>query len=191
LTQAARHALAQLERLALAWRRWHDQLGSRRETSRLAEVLHLAAILPALSAAFVARRLATPARDCPARGASFPLRELAAEGILAEITGRRSWRLFVPADLAYLRQLERFRGALAIGRQPASAMIMRERAEETAKAALPPITGRPRLVMTEPVEADWAALMADIDQATLKAAACLDRIRPARESAAAGKREET
>jgi len=161
IADQAGHELAALDRLDEAWRRWHGKVATlgARTNSRLPGLLHLVATLPAISPAYVVKAWArtTP---CTAAGASHLLRQLVALDIVTEATGRRTWRLYVPADLAHLRQFGRSVGASKGKIDPLDLM-----ADDRAPMTLDGMTTAPLepMVMPGPVEADWAAMMAAID----------------------------
>jgi hypothetical protein len=121
-------------------------------------LLHLVAGLPALSPAYVARTWSKAGGSCSTAGASYLLTQLVGLGIVAEATGRRTWRLYVPADLAHLRQFGR---PLRAGKGDARDLL----ADDRAPIVLDGITATPLapMAMPGPVEADWAAMMAAID----------------------------
>jgi hypothetical protein len=93
LERATATARQDLAGLALTLEEWRNRLGSRRRNSRLDQVLlDVAGMLVATPVA-IARR-----HDLSVRGAAAMLDELMELGILVEITGRRSWKIYVPAD---------------------------------------------------------------------------------------------
>jgi len=161
LADQATHELAALDRLDAAWRRWHAKVAAlgARSNSRLPALLHLVAALPAVSPAYVAQAW-KKTMPCTAAGASHLLRQLVALDIVAEATGRQTWRLYVPVDLAYLRQFGR---PLVAGKGKVDALDLL--ADDRAPMTLDGMTTTPLepMVMPGPVEADWAAMMAAID----------------------------
>jgi hypothetical protein len=163
-----------LDRLEASWAGWHDGLGALRSNARLPRLLQLVASLPGLSSVFVAERLTTPHRSCTVAGASFLLKSLVARGVLVEASRRRSWRLYVPADLALLRDIVRPPGPRKRKAAPDRQELL---ADERAPLSLDGIE-LTRLERARPFsdrDAEWAALIADIDRAALKARIVIER----------------
>ena len=94
LADAADGARRDLEALALTVVEWRRRLGRRRSHSRMDALIHEVASSLVVTPASVARR-----HELSLRGASVMLEELAELGIVVEITGRKSWKIFVPSDL--------------------------------------------------------------------------------------------
>jgi hypothetical protein len=82
-----RRDLAAFERTVADWRR---RLGRRRRNSRLEALVTALAATPVATPSAVARRF-----GLSLRGASVMLDELAGLGIVAEISGRKSWKTYV------------------------------------------------------------------------------------------------
>jgi len=70
------------------------RMGARRRTSRIDRLVDLLAAAPALGAAQVAGAL-----GMTTAGASLLLEQLAGLGIVQEVTGRRTWKLYMPQEL--------------------------------------------------------------------------------------------
>ena len=94
LADAADGARRDLGALALTVSEWRRRLGHRRRNSRMEILIQEVASTLVSTPASVSRRL-----GLSLRGASVMLEELAELGIVVEITGRKSWKTFVPSDL--------------------------------------------------------------------------------------------
>ena len=94
LAEAADGARRELGALALAVAEWRQRLGPRRRNSRMEVLIQEVASTLVSTPASISRRL-----GLSLRGASVMLEELAELGIVVEITGRKSWKTFVPSDL--------------------------------------------------------------------------------------------
>ena len=167
LADQAVNELAALDRLDAAWCRWHAKVAAAgtRSNSRLPALLHLVATMPAVSPAYVTQAWAKT-MPCTAAGASHLLRQLVALDIVAEATGRQTWRLYVPADLTHLRQFGRPLDAGKGKLDPRDLL-----ADDRAPMTLDGMTTMPLepMVMPGPVEEDWAAMMAAIDTVNARA----------------------
>jgi hypothetical protein len=95
LARAADEARQDLAGLALTIEAWRSRLGRRRRNSRLDRVLIDVTGMLVATPVTIARR-----HGLSVRGAAVMLNELAALGAVVEITSRRSWKIFVPADQA-------------------------------------------------------------------------------------------
>ena len=172
----AERELAALDRLEMSWRHWHIDIGALRGNSRLPQLLHLAASLPGLSSAYVARRLGTAERPCTVPGASFLLNELGRRGVLVEVSLRQSWRLYVPADLAHLQLLPR-RGRGTMHRpaaEPERADLLGDDRPAVSLEGMI-VTRIEHPAVSSAVEADWTELIADIERATQRAKGLIER----------------
>lgn len=94
LVDAADGARRELAALALAVADWRHRLGRRRRHSRMDVLIDAIAAMLVATPVSIARRL-----GLSLRGASVMLEELAELGVLVEVTGRKSWKAFVPSDL--------------------------------------------------------------------------------------------
>lgn len=94
LADAADDARRALGALALTVAEWRRRLGPRRRNSRMEVLIQEVASTIISTPASTSRRL-----GLSLRGASVMLEELAELGIVVEITGRKSWKTFVPSDL--------------------------------------------------------------------------------------------
>ena len=83
-----------LDTLSLNWTMWTRLLGKRRSTSRHLRVLAVVATMTAAAPAHVARLT-----GMTARGAAMLMEEMAALGILRELSDRESWKVFVCRDM--------------------------------------------------------------------------------------------
>ena len=84
----------ELDGLTLNWNRWTRLLGRRRSTSRHLQVLAAVVGMTATTPASVARLF-----GMTYRGAAFILEELAALGILREVSGRETWQVYTCVDV--------------------------------------------------------------------------------------------
>jgi hypothetical protein len=161
LRLAAVQGRQDLRALTESWRRLQRRIGRRRRHSRLAAVGSLALCVPVLTPAYVSRLF-----GMSVRGASLILGELADMRLISEVTMRRSWTAYVPADLEGPTDLG------TIARRPAT------RRDETAgpsktATAIPPIEdrplGQPSGALSLDEKADFSALMTDTDRALRRA----------------------
>jgi hypothetical protein len=173
LCTSAEAEFASLETLEGAWRRWHQSLPALRGNARLPQLLHLLAHSPGVSAVLAARYLSRLGRKCTVPGASFLLRALVERHIVVEVSGRRSWRFYVPSDLARLKGLNI---------DPARAGLKgRAGPAELFADSLPPVTLEDievtplRFPPPAVSEIDWGSLFAEIDAANQRVRVHLDR----------------
>ena len=83
-----------LDTLSLNWSMWTRLLGKRRSTSRHMRVLAVVAAMTAAAPAQVSRLT-----GMTTRGAAMLMEEMAALGILRELSDRESWKVFVCRDM--------------------------------------------------------------------------------------------
>lgn len=168
LEQQATQELRQLEALEAAWGSWHGSIADQRSNSRLPQLLHLVASFPALGAVFVAKRLSANTRPCTVPGASFMLDALVKRGILVEASGRRSWRRYVPADLAYLQGLSATKRLQPGQGAPAPTDVF---ADARPAVSIEGLEFRPLALRELPSVTDtgWEALLAEIDSVNRRA----------------------
>jgi len=144
------------------WMRWHGRLGVRRCSSRLPHLVALAAAMPVLCAAHVARVL-----GCSVRGASLMLSELAQLGIIVEASGRQSWKRYVTEEFSAVQAVVQRVGAT----RRMSTLAEAGGEEKGAMAPLRPLRPAVHLPPLEPP--DLSDLLADTDRAIRKASAFL------------------
>lgn len=154
LTDAADGARRDLGALALAVAEWRQRLGHRRRNSRMEVLIQEVASTLVTTPASISRRL-----GLSLRGASVMLEELADLGIVVEITGRKSWKTFVPSDLVI------------------STPRRSERQAETR-----------RIAVLNPSR-DLSPLLADADSAIERAQAAMARLKASRNASTAHDRE--
>lgn len=144
LADAADGARRELAALALAVAEWRQRLGPRRRHSRMDALVREVASMLVVTPTSAARRL-----GLSLRGASTMLEELAALGIVVEVTGRKSWKIFVPGDLVVAVPGER---------------VQRHKEQPAAPAARSPDL-EPLLVEAESAMSRVQAAMARLDPA--------------------------
>lgn len=168
LEQQAAQELRQLEALESAWVSWQGAIADQRSNSRLPQLLHLAASFPALGSAFVARRLSASARPCTVPGASFMLDALVKRGILVEASGRRSWRRYVPTDLAHLQGLAASKRLKPGQGAPAPTNVF---ADGRPKVSIEGLEFRPLALRELPrvTDTDWEGLLSEINSVNRRA----------------------
>ena len=168
LEQQATHELRQLEALEKAWASWQGAIADQRSNSRLPRLLHLVASFPALGSVFVAKRLSASSRSCTVPGASFMLDALVKRGILVEASGRRSWRRYVPADLAHLQGRSATKQLKPGQGMPAPADVF---ADARPDVSIDGLEFRPLALRELPSvsDTDWEALLAEIDSVNRRA----------------------
>ena len=150
LAAAADGARRDLGALALSVADWRRRLGRRRRHSRMDALIDEIGAMLVATPVSIARRL-----GLSLRGASVMLEELADLGVLVEVTGRKSWKIFVPSDLVVSLPDSRTRRREARSRPP---------------AAPPP---------------DLTPLVDDADAAIARAQAAMARLRSGRQPAPA------
>jgi hypothetical protein len=160
--------------LRLAWRGWRRAIGTRRRGSNFPRLLDLASALPMLTPKLVSEQLA-----CTIVGASKLLAELRRAKILAEVSGRGSWKCYVTRDLEGVRQFsraERLNARAALWPEPADD-VAELREQERELVLRRPL--QPGPLVTRPSEQDEAAvdlggLIADLNRKTAAVAKRLE-----------------
>ena len=158
VTIEATEGVQLLRAMTRAWADAHSMLAARgrlagrrrlRCDSALPRAVDLLAATPFLGPARLSRVL-----GCSVRGAALLMAELVTLGVAAEVTGRRTHRLYAMADLAAVR--DQTRGP----RRPLPPA--REMATDMAREMVP--LPEPRLPERVALEVDLEALVADLDR---------------------------
>lgn len=172
LAYEAGRGLAKALDLRLAWRSWRRALGRRRRGSNFERVLELATALPAITP-----RLAAEELGCTVAGAGKLLDELKRARILAEVSGRGSWKCYVTRDLEAVRQFNRREGLDAravLWPEPAPEVVQR-REHDAQQHFLQPLPVRSWAeTEDDEVGVDLTGLLAQLERKTASVALLVD-----------------
>lgn len=169
----AGRGLAKALDLRLAWRSWRRAVGRRRRGSNFERMLELATALPAVTPTLAAQEL-----GCTVAGAGKLLEELKRAKILAEVSGRGSWKCYVTRDLEAVRQFNRRDGLDAravIWPEPAPEVIQR-REYDARQHYLQPLPTRSWAErVDDEMGVDLTSLLGRVERKSAEVALLVDR----------------